>query len=791
MRTLTRKTWRDIKVRKGQFLALVVLVALGITSYVAFVSSYRNLEASAGAAVDKLLLADFTTHVVSAPDGVVERVRKLPGVAAAEGRLVVDAGLELGDTWATVRLIGIPSDRHPQVNDLLVEKGDYLRPGAAGTGLLHTGFAEATGTDVGDRLTFWAEGARREVTIVGTATSAEYIYAVRQKGEIPPKGRFAVLFVDQGELQHLFRRPGKITDVSVLLAPGADRDAVAAEVEDELGSSQIVATVMQEDQPGNYALREEIRQNKAFAQTMPFMILLISASSMFITMSRLVRSQRGEIGLAKALGYGDGQIMRHYLLFTLLIAAAGTVIGFALGQLGAWGMALLYIDVIDLPFLESRVYPGVVATAVAFSVGFCVIGGLIPAWTSARLRPAVAMRADPALALGGGKTPLLERMLGRLLPHSFVVRIPLRNVFRSRRRSLATVVGIAFAMVLTVTTWALFDTTDYLMDNQFSHVEAWDVSAVFDQNADSADAGAVASWEGVERVQGALIVPARLATSGGAQEPTISVTEPHADFHRFAVVDGDKPRETLEGGRLIVAERLADELGVKTGDPVAVTTPFTASPVDLEVGTISDERLGLPVFAGPRAGALLRGDAAGLVNALYLSVDGGADVDKIERRLYELSGVTQVTVKRRLAAELDEMLSFIYSFGGILLAFGFAIAFVVIYTTFTANVLERTREIATMRTIGEDNGHLALMITLENAMLALVGIPIGGVLGYLAAHWLFGSLSNDSLSFEPVVRPGSYVIIVCAVIVVLLLSEIPPTRRIFKLDLAQATKMIE
>ena len=51
------------------------------------------------------------------------------------------------------------------------------------------------------------------------ATSAEYIYAVRQKGEIPPKGRFAVLFIDLAELQQLFHRPGEITDVSVLLAP--------------------------------------------------------------------------------------------------------------------------------------------------------------------------------------------------------------------------------------------------------------------------------------------------------------------------------------------------------------------------------------------------------------------------------------------------------------------------------------------------------------------------------------------------------------------------------------------
>ena len=81
MRTLTRKTWRDIKVRKGQFIALVVLVSLGITSYVAFVSPYRNLEASAGAAVDQLLLADFTTHVVLRPGR-----RGRQGAEGARGR---------------------------------------------------------------------------------------------------------------------------------------------------------------------------------------------------------------------------------------------------------------------------------------------------------------------------------------------------------------------------------------------------------------------------------------------------------------------------------------------------------------------------------------------------------------------------------------------------------------------------------------------------------------------------------------------------------------------------------
>ncbi len=44
------------------------------------------------------------------------------------------------------------------------------------------------------------------------------------------------------------------------------------------------------------------------ARSLPALVLAISAMSLFIALSRLVQAQRGEIGLAKALGYSDGQI---------------------------------------------------------------------------------------------------------------------------------------------------------------------------------------------------------------------------------------------------------------------------------------------------------------------------------------------------------------------------------------------------------------------------------------------------------------------------------------------------
>ncbi len=140
------------------------------------------------------------------------------------------------------------------------------------------------------------------------------------------------------------------------------------------------------------------------------------------------------------------------------------MLGVAFGLLGARGVALSYASILGIPFLESGVYPEVLLVAAGIAVVSCVAAALVPALNSARLAPAVAMHADPNKSLSDGRIPLIERVMGPLLPRSFTFRIPLRNLFRARRRTLYTVLGIAFAMVLSVVTVSMFDSIDYLLD---------------------------------------------------------------------------------------------------------------------------------------------------------------------------------------------------------------------------------------------------------------------------------------------------------------------------------------
>ena len=144
-----------------------------------------------------------------------------------------------------------------------------------------------------------------------------------------------------------------------------------------------------------------------------------------------------------------------------------------------------------------------------------------------------------------------------------------------------------------------------------------------------------------------------------------------------------------------------------------------------------------------------------------------------------------------MLGRLAEMMEFVYFYEGLLLGFGWAMAFVVIYTTFTANVLERTREIATMRTIGESNARLAVMVTIENVLLGLAAVPLGIWLGMLTADALYAPLSSEAFTLKATIDPSSVAVIVAGVVLVMLVSEIPPIRRIFRLDLAEATKVLE
>ncbi|MFQ5946874.1 MAG: ABC transporter permease, partial [Anaerolineae bacterium] len=225
MRVLFSKTIRDLRAAWTQSLALVVIVALGIASFLTLVGAYRDLSTSYNHTYDRLRFADVTFAVSAAPEEVARSLTELEGVDAATGRLVVDAGFERHDgELIRSRLIGIDPTRHPPVNDVLILEGRFLSGDDSRAALLEAHFAELHGHEPGEMVFPLLGGRRIAFEVVGIAASPEYLIVSPSRQEILPAARtFAVLFVPLQELQSLTGIEGTVNDIAIRAEPEASQ----------------------------------------------------------------------------------------------------------------------------------------------------------------------------------------------------------------------------------------------------------------------------------------------------------------------------------------------------------------------------------------------------------------------------------------------------------------------------------------------------------------------------------------------------------------------------------------
>ena len=132
MSPLQRKLLRDLKASKWQFMALSLVLVLGIASFGAMYTGYDSLDGSYRRTYETLKFADLTVNLAEAPAGVLDDVQNIPGVEAASGRLVRDVPLLKPRSEGELvvgRIISVPTPQRPQVNDVLIEEGSYLQGG--------------------------------------------------------------------------------------------------------------------------------------------------------------------------------------------------------------------------------------------------------------------------------------------------------------------------------------------------------------------------------------------------------------------------------------------------------------------------------------------------------------------------------------------------------------------------------------------------------------------------------------------------------------------------------------
>jgi putative ABC transport system permease protein len=175
------------------------------------------------------------------------------------------------------------------------------------------------------------------------------------------------------------------------------------------------------------------------------------------------------------------------------------------------------------------------------------------------------------------------------------------------------------------------------------------------------------------------------------------------------------------------------------------------------------------------------------VSAALIEADEEAQAG-VRHRLHRMPVVASVQTRQQTYDQIQEMMEFSRAFTGVIAFFGVSLAFAVVFTSVSISVLERTRELATLRTLGYGMRRIAWFITVENLMLAAIGIGIGIPLGQWLNEALIKAAQSESMTLEPTIFLRTYVISLAGMLMLTMASQIPSFLHLRRLNLAAATK---
>jgi putative ABC transport system permease protein len=515
----------------------------------------------------------------------------------------------------------------------------------------------------------------------------------------------------------------------------------------------------------------------------PLVFLAVTAILMHLVVSRLIGTQQEQIATLAAFGYTPLEIGSHYVKLAIVVLLWGAAMGVPLGWWLGVNLAQMYTRFFRFPQLTFQLDAQAVGWSVAIASA-AAIGGVAQAVGRAvRIRPAAAMQPEPPAVY---RVSLVERLgVGPLLAPT--TRMMLRHLERRPMASGLSILGLALGAAVMVLGMFVGDAIESLAEFQFTQVQRFDRSVAFVEPVGRDAVAELARLPGVQAVEPFRVAAATLRF--GQRERRQELMATAADTHLFRILDIHGQVHQPRGDGLIMSRRLAELLGAKLGDAIDVdllegrrprTQLVIAGLVDDMVGTsawLPGDSLQQLLNEGPRfSGAFLviEDDAATTIDTRLADSPRGAGFVSRQRQLD--------TFRETIAQTLLRMRS-------VNTLFAIAIACGVVATTARQSVIERSRDLASLRVLGYTRREVAAILVGEQALLTLAAVPLGLVLGLGFVHITTWGYDTDLFRVPAIVLPRTYAISAATVFAAALVTAGIVRRLLDRLDLVAVLKV--
>ena len=800
MSVLWRKLWFDLWERKTRTLLVIMSVAAGVFS----IGTIFGMNDQLVRGMDSAHRATYPSHInmflsQSIDQNMAHQLARISGVAAVDitNQISVRYKRRGDESWQP-GMVATRPDYDDQLYDLITLKaGEWPAKNALGIERLAS---EHFDIQIGDEVQVeLADGTGRWLPVTGL---------IRHPFVEPPSfGGDALFFMNAQGLARLGIPEGAYFNLKVRVEPydRANAEAMASEIKNRLSKEHITvgATFFQEPDEhwGGQMLDGVILVMEILAVVSLFMSVVLVTN----TMTAIITEQTNQIGIIKAIGGRQREIIRLYLSGVLLYGILALAISLPLGATIAYGGSrqFLYLFNIDHEVFQlsqrAVLYQALAALAVP------VMAALWPVLHGAAItvRAAIASYGLGSGHYGGGWLDIWVARIGQryLAPaHALAAG----NMFRRIGRLLLTQFVLVAAGAMFIVVMTLSKSLLMTVENDMNRRE-YDLRLLFvrDQRAPRT-LNIADSVPGVEQAtmwyshSAAVLRAGQRTRDAGSASQLVGVPVENA-MHRPIILSG-RWLQPEDGNAVVISKELAEDNRIAVGDVVTLDLDTLGSDEWKVVGVYQFvfRKVGEPDPLYAPLSAVYRSTKKHQYGTQLLVRTASSDPASVQRVKEELQSLYE---DRRMklsvfgTATTEEDKQFAISQFSVVTSMLLLLALVMamvgglgLMGSLSISVVERTREIGVMRAIGARSRTIIGMFVLEGLAQGIGSWALAVPLAFFIARPISRQLGQVMMKMDlDYYYDFSAVIIwLGAVALLAVLASVWPARRATRISVRQS-----
>ena len=548
------------------------------------------------------------------------------------------------------------------------------------------------------------------------------------------------------------------------------------------------------DNTGFKSLKEDLSKIAIMGRIFPVMFFVIAALVTITTVTRMIETDRKDIGTLKALGYQKKKIIKRYLKYALFAGLLGTILGCLIGSfLIVEILFVSYTSLYDLPNLVTRIK----IEYILMALGVALLSTVVIAWVVVKkeLKENAAELMRPKTETKG-KTILLERFPFIWNKMDFLYKICFRNIFRYKKRLFMTLIGIAGCTALIYAGLGLQSSINSISDKQYKEIRKLSIEAYLTEDIYSDEIGEITEYVLNEQYV-KDVIPTRQQSlkikSKDNEKDIYYMIFDNLSVDKFINLKNRKTQEKIEltDEGVVLTEKLAGILNVSVGEKIDLIDGNNKA--TLKVIGITENYLYNFAYFTPEVYERIYGSKV-RYNELFINIED----DLTEKQEIQLSDniksndkISSLSFNKNIEKEFKRSLASLMSIVILFLVCASILSFTVLINLNNINIEERKRELSTIKLLGFYEKELESYVFRENVILTILGTILGLIIGMGILGIIIQAAEVETIFLVKDINYFNLLVSIVITLAFTLITNILMKKKIKSIDMVESLKSIE